>query len=85
MKPVHFKEVTNVLAKPASMTDDECSSLPIYTDGVECVSCWKMSWKERIKALLFGKIWLLIMSGHTQPPVLLVCEDTVFEKEEANE
>lgn len=78
MNPINFKEATVVLRKPENMTDEECGSLPVYTDGIHCVSCWKMSLKERIAALLFGKVWLIIMSGHTQPPVLLSCEKTVF-------
>jgi len=30
MKPLHFKEATVELKKPASMTDDECGSLFIH-------------------------------------------------------
>ena len=83
MKPVKFKEVNKNLLKPNSMTDEECSSLWVYSDGQQCVSCWKLGWKERLTALFFGKVWLGILSGNTQPPVWLACTDTVFEKEES--
>lgn len=80
MIPTDFKEATKVLTKPASMTDEECGSLSVYSDGLRCVSCWKMSFKERISALVFGKVWLIVISGQTQPPVSLSCERTVFVK-----
>ena len=71
MKPITFVEHNAVLQKPANMTDKECGSLSVYRDGKQCISCWKMSFKERISALLFGKVWLYVLSGNTQPPVAL--------------
>lgn len=81
MIPIKFKQANKNLLKPDSMTEDECSSLWVYTDGNQCISCWKMNWKQRIKALFFGKIWLSVMSGRTQPPVWIDCCKTVFEEE----
>lgn len=46
------------------------------------MSCWRLTWKERIKALLFGKVWLGVLSGFTQPPVWMVCDKTVFTQED---
>lgn len=84
MKPIKFEEANKELLKPESMTDEECSSLWIYNDGRECVSCWKLSFKERLAALLFGRVWLSVLSGHTQPPVWLACCRTVFMKVKKN-
>ena len=81
MKPIRFEQANKNLLRPANMTDEECSSLWVYTDGKQCVSCWRMTWKQRIKALLYGKIWLAVMSGQTQPPVWIDCEKTVFSEE----
>ena len=69
MEPIKFKEANKKLVKPDNMTDEECSSLYIYTDGGACVSCWKPSLRERMKILFTGEIWLSILSGDTQPPV----------------
>lgn len=80
MTPIAFKEANKNLRKPSNMTDKECKSLWIYTDGQNCISCWKMTWKQRIKALLFGKVWLGVYSGSTQPPVWLDCDRTVFKR-----
>lgn len=71
MKPIKFEQANKNLLKPESMTDEECSSLWVYNDGRECISCWRLTWKERIKALLFGRVWLSVLSGRTQPPVWL--------------
>lgn len=78
MKPIKFKEANKNLLKPQNMTDEECSSLWVYTDGKACISCWKMSFKQRLSALFFGRVWLSVLSGQTQPPVWLDCCKTVF-------
>lgn len=80
MKPITFKEMNKTLTKPEHMTDEECKSLPVYTDEFQTVSCWKMSFRERIAAVLFGRVWLSV-AGSKQPPVWLSCEKTVFMKE----
>lgn len=79
MKAIKFAQANKNLLKPDSMTDKECSSLWVYTDGEQCVSCWKLSFKQRLSALIFGKMWLSILSGSTQPPVWLDCTKEVFD------
>lgn len=81
LSPTKFDEANRNL-KPENMTDEECSSLWVYSDGSQCISCWKMTWKQRISALLHGRIWLSVISGYTHPPVWLDCGKTVFIKED---
>jgi len=58
MKPIEFKEQNIVFAKdqpeyqplPARRCDD--------TENVPVISCWKMSFKERIIVLITGKVWM---------------------------
>jgi len=72
MRPVEFKYQNNVLQpsdKKYSKNVTGIDPLPIWTDGEQCVSCWRMSWRERLSALVFGRVWLAILSGRTQPPV----------------
>lgn len=38
MKPSKFPEANKLLLKPGSMTDEECASLPVWTDGEMCIS-----------------------------------------------
>ena len=85
LKAIKFKEANKNLLKPSDMTDDECSSLWVYSDGRECISCWKLSFAQRISALLFGKIWLSVLSGKTQPPVWVGCGKTMFIKPKRRE
>ncbi|MPM95042.1 hypothetical protein SDC9_142193 [bioreactor metagenome] len=80
MEPIKFKEANCELKKPSDMTDEECSSLPVYRDGRDCISCWKLSFIERFRALIFGRIWLGVLNGWTQPPVRLWARKTVFYK-----
>lgn len=78
MKPIDFAEQNKTLTKPVDMTDEECGSLPVYNDGSQSVSCWRLSWRERISALWHGRIWLQVYAGHTQPPVSLTAARTIF-------
>ena len=68
MKPIHFDEVTIVITK------DQSEYLPLpahrYLDeSGTVVFCWKMTWAERLKALITGKIWQESMTfgGALQP------------------
>lgn len=84
MTPKTFTESNSTLAKPNALTDSECGSLPVFTNGRECISLWKPSWKERLSILLFGNVWLSIHSGTTQPPVWLDGRKTVFIQQKNN-
>ena len=76
MKPIEFKEQTKTLYGRWSVRP-----LPIFSDGEVCISCWRLRLIERIRALLFGKIWLRLRSGKTQPPVSMICDRKGFIKE----
>ncbi|MBR4115650.1 MAG: hypothetical protein IKK40_06530 [Bacteroidales bacterium] len=78
MKPIDFSQSTKVLQRPSTMAESECQSLPVWNDGKQCVSCWKATFKERLKILFTGKVWLGVLSGKTQPPVFVSGEE-VFE------
>lgn len=80
MEPMKFEQANKELSKPQGMTDDECSSLPVFSDGKQCISLWKMSWRERLSAFFFGKVWLSVYSGQTQPPVWLMAAKQIFQE-----
>ncbi len=72
MQPISFKASNKVLRPSDTVYSGdvrEVTDLPIWTNGEQCVSCWKISWRERLSALLFGRVWLAVLSGETQPPV----------------
>ncbi len=84
MEPKNFKYANVTLAKPADMTDEECGSLPVFTDGRVCISLWKMSWRERLSALFFGNLWIFVHSGYTQPPVQAMARREIFGEKKGN-
>lgn len=42
MLAIKFKEANKNLSKPENMTDEECGSLWVYSDGRQCISCWRL-------------------------------------------
>lgn len=54
MKPISFPEQNKTWAKD----QQPYLPLPAYSDTVNTVSCWKLSWRERLKLLFTGKLWL---------------------------
>jgi hypothetical protein len=70
MRPISFAQMTGELTRPPSMSDEECSPLPVHYSMYEetIISCWRPTWRERL-AILFGKpVWLLVF-GYSHPPV----------------
>ena len=69
-KPARFPESNFVWQGwPADDTRDQVEDLPAYRDepaGVT-ISCWRMSWRERLRILLAGRVWLQLWGSH--PPV----------------
>ncbi len=80
MEPMKFPQANRNLLKPKGMTDAECGSLPVLTDGKICISLWKANFRERLSFLLFGRLWLSVWSGQTQPPVSLEARQSIFLK-----
>lgn len=82
MKAIEFPQQNKILLKPDDMTDEECFSLPIFSDGKNCISLWELNEQEIQELVRTKRIWLWMVSGHTQPPVLLQVESP-FEGESA--
>jgi len=83
VKPIPFREQNRVLYggdKQYSENVTGVDPLPIWTDGEQCLSCWQMSWRERLSALLFGRVWLALLSGETQPPAWLGAQRTYLKE-----
>jgi hypothetical protein len=63
MKPIEFKEQTVIVAKD----QPEYLPLPAFIDnGPEgaVISCWGMTWRERLQILFTGKIWVSLWCFH---------------------
>lgn len=74
MKLVEFPEQTVVIAK----TQPQYNALPAhrsYNDPEGRVTCcWELSFKERLKILVSGKLWhqILTFNEPLQPQLLMV-------------
>lgn len=82
MQPDKFEQANRTLRKPESY-HGEMGDLPVFTDGKICVSKWRMSFIDRLRALWFGTVWLMVWSGETQPPVSMVVDKSIFEIKES--
>jgi hypothetical protein len=80
--PTTFPEANRTLTKPEGWTDEQCGELPTFSDGESCISCWSLSWRERLVLLFTGRIWLWVWSGRTQPPVALSADPPFAPREE---
>jgi len=80
MEAVKFKGHNTIYAK----NQPQYHQLPALVDKGQILSCWEMGWKERLNALLFGKIWLCIL-GNTQPPVWMVASKNEVQFEEGSD
>lgn len=59
MEPIKFKGQNSTYAK------DQPEYLPLPVHKTACgivTSCWRMTWIERIKMLLTGRIWWSILT-----------------------
>lgn len=74
--PFHFEGANKVLGAPSGQ-EDRCTSLPVFSNGNCCVSCWQLSSEEIAEVARTGKIYLSVWFGQTQPPVLIGGEEEV--------
>ena len=79
MIPVTFEQSNFVFTKPNDMTDEQCSSLPVYkglsNNGFPVIiSCWQFSKEDLEEIKRTGCIYLSI-TGHGMPPVNLFTEN----------
>ena len=66
MKPIEFEEANLVLGA----SQPQYGNLPCFRDDSdmgdgEVVSCWKLSWLERVKILFGGVLWLRQLTFHS--------------------
>jgi hypothetical protein len=80
MKPIDFPESNKVWAED----QPPYLPLPAYTDDEVTVSCWRLSWKERIVSLFTGRFWLrqLNFGKALQPQSVSVFSPFVGESDE---
>lgn len=81
MQPTSFEYANKVLqpsGTPHSANVESVVPLPVWTDGEQCVSCWRPSLRERLSILVFGRVWVAVLSGQTQPPICVTGSNRYF-------
>jgi len=71
MNPIEFKQQNTVYAKD----QPEYLPLPVYrTPDGEVTSCWAMNWRERIRVLWTGRVYLSLLTfgAPLQPQIMSV-------------
>ena len=81
MKPIEFEEQNTVFGEGQK----EYLPLPAFLDDSPygyVVSCWKLSIKERIQVLIYGRVWLSQMCFHKplQPQLVTSDKYEIFNK-----
>lgn len=61
MKPVEFKHQNIIFAKDQPQYQP-LPALKIESPEGQIISCWKLSFKERIQVLFSGRIWSSLMT-----------------------
>jgi len=73
MKPINFPASNIVYSK----NQPEYLPLPAYKAPDNSVtSCWALTWRERLKILRTGRVWLDVLTfGQPLQPVILSADD----------
>ena len=78
--PIDFPAANMTLTAPVG--DPSVKLLRVWTDGELCISGWELSWRERLSALVFGRVWIFLKSGRTQPPIAIEASRYPFTEEQ---
>ncbi len=74
IRPIPFSESNGTLGGgPAAKygTADDVVDLPVFRGGGVIVSCWQLSWRDRLSLLWRGRVWLSVLAPRTHAPVRL--------------
>lgn len=76
LEPIDFELSNYKIAE----NQDEYKTLPAYIDDAkgDCnvISCWQLTWLQRIKLLFVGKLWHMQLTfGSPLQPVVITLEN----------
>jgi hypothetical protein len=78
MKPIEFKEQNLIFAE----NQKEYLPLPAHkTEDGEVISCWRLTFIERVKVLIFGNVWMRVLTFNDPLQPQTPSIDKPFEKQ----
>lgn len=82
-KGIDFPQANLRLGPPPGMTEEQVYTLPTYRcpQAQHMISCWQLSPEELAEVQRIGKVWLIIWTGSTHPPVCVAGIDPFSERE----
>jgi hypothetical protein len=84
MTPINFPETNRIMrGDHLTIAAHQVGNLRVYQGEGQFISKWKMSWRERLHALIFGTCWLQ-MYCMSFPPVSLSAQKDIFTKGDNN-
>lgn len=79
MKPIKFKEM--ITDSGLQNKEQPTLDLPALMFSEGFLSCWKLSFRDRISALVFGKVWLQVQAAPGEhPPIGMECRNSFTKK-----
>jgi hypothetical protein len=75
--PIKFDGANALLAAPSGA--ENVDGLPVFRNGICCVSCWALSPDEVAEIARTGRIFITVLAGKTQPPVFAGGEEETRE------
>lgn len=75
-QPANWHGANKTLGPPRGKDETQVGSLPVFTNGVQCVSCWELSDEELAEVVRSKRVFLVVMYGQSQPPVYVGTEET---------
>lgn len=80
MTPIHFKECNIIFGAD----QPEYQPLPAFQDEAgNVVSCWRLSWRERIRLLFTGRLFLVTMTFKAPiQPILPTLTNPIIQQSE---
>jgi len=80
LTPIEFPEQTIVWAKD----QPPYLPLPAFTNEEETISCWSLTWLERLRILWTGRLWLRQMNFGDKLQPQAPCVESPFVQPEVN-
>lgn len=74
-KPIDWEGANKTLNPPKGYEQEQVISMRIFSNGVVCVSKWKLSQQAIDEINNTGCLFVSLISGNTQPPVFIGSEE----------
>ena len=62
MTPTSFPE-QNIIFNPPEGMEERCDPLPAFRGEGQVISCWRLTFWERIKLLFTGRLWFSVIGN----------------------